>query len=159
MTTLNFFASRVVDIVPPRAYLRRAQVLSQGTDNIIRPRKRICRLEELIMQWLFLLLAILGTILPLAYLVPFLAAHGLDVPLIFRQLFQTNISAFFGLDVVVSGLALLVFVASEGRRRGMKRLWVYVLCTLLVGVSLGLPLFLFVRERRLAHEENRLTHS
>ena len=111
------------------------------------------------MQWLFLLLAILGTILPLAYLVPFLAAHGLDVPLIFTQLFQTNISAFFGLDVVVSALALLVFVGSEGRRRGMKHLWVYVLCTLLVGVSLGLPLFLFFRERQLAEEGNRLTHS
>jgi hypothetical protein len=101
------------------------------------------------MQWLFLMAAVLGAVLPLSYLVPFLAANGLDFPLFFKQLFQNNISAFFGVDVFISALALLLFVFSEGRRRGMKHLWVYVLCTLLVGVSLGLPLFLFFRERKL----------
>lgn len=99
------------------------------------------------MQWLYLVAAVLGALLPLSYLFPFLAAHGLDVPLLFRQLFQNNISAFFGMDVFVSALALFLFIFSEGRRRRMKHLWLYVLCTLLVGVSLGLPLFLFSRER------------
>lgn len=74
------------------------------------------------MQWLYLIAATLGAVLPLSYLVPFLAAHGLDMPLFFSQLFQNNISAFFGMDVFVAGLALLVFVFSEGRRRGMKNL-------------------------------------
>lgn len=106
------------------------------------------------MQWLFLGAAILGTILPLSYFIPFLLAHGLDVPLIFRQLFQNNISAFFGMDVIVAGVVVLCFIFAEGRRRGMKHLWVYVLCTLLVGGSLGLPLFLFFRERRLKAERH-----
>ena len=106
------------------------------------------------MQWLFLVAAILGAVLPLSYLFPFLASHGLDMPLFFRQLFQNNISAFFGVDVFVSALALLLFVYSEGRRRAMKNLWVYLLCTLLVGVSLGLPLFLFFRERKLNLEKH-----
>ena len=104
------------------------------------------------MQWLFLIAAILGTILPLSFLAPFMLTHGLDVPLLFRQLFQNNVSAFFGTDVIVSAIVLWLFVASEGRRRGMKNLWVYILCTLLVGVSLGLPLFLFFRERKLNAE-------
>jgi hypothetical protein len=81
-------------------------------------------------------------------------ANGLDLPLFFRQLFQNNISAFFGVDVIVSALVLWLFVFSEGPRRGMKNLWVYVLCTLLVGVSLGLPLFLFFRERKLNAERH-----
>jgi lysylphosphatidylglycerol synthetase-like protein (DUF2156 family) len=102
------------------------------------------------MQWLFLVAAILGTVLPLSCLIPFLAAHGLDLPLFFRELFQNNVSAFFGMDVIVSAVTLWLFVFIEGRRREMKNLWVYVLCTLLVGVSLGLPLFLFFRERKLA---------
>lgn len=104
------------------------------------------------MQWLYLVAAILGTVLPLSQFFPFLTAHGLDVPLFFRQLFQNHVSAFFGLDVVVSSLALWVFVFSEGRRRGMKNLWLYVVCNLAVGVSLALPLFLFFRERRLRSE-------
>jgi hypothetical protein len=102
------------------------------------------------MQWLYLAAAALGAVVPLACLAPFLAAHGLDLPLFFRQLFQTNVSAFFGTDVIISALVLFLFVYSEGRRRKMRRLWAYVACTLLVGVSLGLPLFLFFRERAAA---------
>ena len=101
------------------------------------------------MQWLYLVGAVAGTLLPLSYLARFIAAHGLDVPLLVRQLFQNDASAFFGVDVFISGLVLLVFIASEGRRAGVKNLWACVLCTLLVGVSSGLPLFLFFRERRL----------
>jgi hypothetical protein len=103
-------------------------------------------------QWLYLFAAFVGAALPLSYLFRFLAAHGLDLPLLVAQLFQTDISAFFGVDVIVSGLVLLVFIAREGRRLGMRGLWACVLSTLLVGVSFGLPLFLFFRERRLARE-------
>ncbi|HJR09199.1 MAG TPA: DUF2834 domain-containing protein [Pyrinomonadaceae bacterium] len=101
------------------------------------------------MQWLYLVLAILGAVLPLSQLVPFLLAYGFDVPLLFRQLFANHVSAFFGLDVIVSSVALWLFVFSEGRRRGMKNLWLYIFCNLAVGVSLALPLFLFFRERKL----------
>lgn len=101
------------------------------------------------MQWLYLGTAILGTVLPLRFLVPFLITNGLDLPLFFQQLFQNNVSAFFGVDVMVSSLALWLFVFLEGRRRKMRALWAYVICNLVVGVSLTLPLFLFFRERKL----------
>jgi len=110
---------------------------------------QINRVEKLDMQWLFLIAAVLGTILPFSYFVPFVATHGVDLRLFFNPLFQTNVSAFFAVDVFVSALALWLFVYSEGRRLRMKNLWAYVLCTLMVGVSLGLPLFLFFRERKL----------
>ena len=101
------------------------------------------------MQWIYLITAILGAVLPLSQLLPFLTTHGFDIPLLFRDLFQNHVSAFFGLDVIVSSLVLWAFVFSEGSRRGMKNLWVYILCNLAVGVSLALPLFLFFRERKL----------
>src|SRR4051812_5223580 len=101
------------------------------------------------MQWLYLVVAILGALLPLSQLFPFLTEHGFDVPLLFRQLFSNNVAACFGLDVIVSSVALWLLVFSEGRRRGMRHLWLYVLCNLMVGVSLALPLFLFFRERKL----------
>ena len=101
------------------------------------------------MQWLYLAAAILGTVLPLSQFIPFLMAHGLDMPLFFEQLFQNHVSGFFGMDIIVSSLALWFFVFSEGRRRGMSNLWLYVVCNLVVGVSLALPLFLFFRERNI----------
>ncbi len=101
------------------------------------------------MKWLYLIAAILGTILPLSQFIPFLMAYGLDMPLFFQQLFQNHVSGFFGMDVIVSSLVLWLFVFSEGRRRGMNNLWLYVVCNLAVGVSLALPLFLFFRERKI----------
>jgi len=101
------------------------------------------------MQWIYLITAILGAVLPLSQLLPFFTTYGFDMPLFFRHLFQNHVSAFFGMDVIVSSLVLWAFVFSEGRRRGMKNLWLYILCNLAVGVSLALPLFLFFRERKL----------
>lgn len=101
------------------------------------------------MQWLYLAAAILGTILPLRFCVPFILANGLDLSLFFQQLFQNDVSSFFGVDVIVSSLVLWLFVFSEGRRRRMSKLWIYVVSNLLVGVSLALPLFLFFRERKI----------
>src|SRR5262245_61036503 len=103
------------------------------------------------LQYLYLSLCILGVVLPYSQFLPFLGEHGLDAPLLLRQLFANRISAFFGLDVLVSTLVLWVFVLTEGRRHQMKHLWIYFLSTLLVGVSLGLPLFLYMREKRLKH--------
>ena len=54
------------------------------------------------------------------------------------------------MDVIVSSLVLWTLVFSEGRRLGMKNLWAPVAANLAVGVSLGLPLFLYMREARLA---------
>ncbi len=96
----------------------------------------------------YLGLCVLGTILPYAALLPFLGAHGLDARAFFDQLFGTPVSGFFGLDVIVSSLVLWAFVLVEGRRLSMTRLWVPVAANLLVGVSLGLPLFLYLRERQ-----------
>ena len=105
------------------------------------------------MKILYLLAAILGAILPLSQLVPFLTTHGLDLKLFFTFLFSNGVSGFFGMDVIVSSFVLWIFVFSEGRRLGMRRLWVYIVCNLAVGVSLALPLFLLFRQRTLDREQ------
>ncbi len=97
---------------------------------------------------LYLLLCVAGTVLPYSQLFPFVRENGLDLRLFFEQLFSTRIGAFFGWDVIVSSLVLWVFVFVEGRRAGVKSLWAPVVANLAVGVSLGLPLFLYMRERR-----------
>jgi uncharacterized protein DUF2834 len=98
---------------------------------------------------LYLALCVAGTVLPYSQLIPFLREHGLDLRLFVEQLFATRIGAFFGWDVIVSSLVLWAFVAIEGRRAGLKHLWAPVAANLAVGVSLGLPLFLYMRERSL----------
>ncbi len=103
---------------------------------------------------IYLGLCVAGTLLPVAAFLPFLREHGLDAGAFAAQLFASPVSSFFGWDVIVSSLVLWAFVALEGRRLAVSRLWMPVVANLLVGVSLGLPLFLYMRERRL----ERLPH-
>ncbi len=105
-------------------------------------------------QYLYLILCVLGTVLPCSQLFPFLAQHGFNVPLLIEQLFANRISGFFGLDVIASSVVLWIFVLTEGRRQQMKHLWIYIVCNLAVGVSLGLPLFLYMRERRIMQRQD-----
>ena len=96
---------------------------------------------------IYLCSCVLGTIVPYWQLLPFLREHGLDVPLMITQLFSAPVSAFFGADVIVSSVVLWVFVAVDGRRTRVRHLWAPVVANLAVGVSLGLPMFLYLRER------------
>jgi hypothetical protein len=98
---------------------------------------------------LYLALCVAGVALPYSQLIPFLREHGLDLRLFFEQLFSNRIGGFFGWDVIVSSVVLWVFVFVEGRRAGVTHLWAPLAANLAVGVSLGLPLFLYLRERRL----------
>jgi hypothetical protein len=100
----------------------------------------------------YIALCILGTILPYSQFVPFLLEHGLDIKLFFEQLFVNRISSFFGIDILVSSLVLWLFVYQEGTRLKMSNLWIYIASNLLVGVSLGLPLFLLMRHRQMEQQ-------
>jgi hypothetical protein len=97
---------------------------------------------------------ILGTILPYSQFIPFLMEHGFDFQLFSEQLFINKISSFFGIDLIVTSLIFWVFVFIEGRRLEMKNLWIYIVSNLLVGVSLALPLFLLMRERKQQQKHN-----
>lgn len=100
------------------------------------------------LKHVYLMLCALGAVLPYWQLAPWLTEHGLDLPLFFREIFETRVGAFFGMDVFVSAAALMVFAAGERRRVGARAVWPAALAVLAVGVSLGLPLLLYLRERR-----------
>lgn len=97
----------------------------------------------------FLILCVLGTVLPLSQFVPWVVKNGLDIPLFVQELFLTKIGGFFAMDVFVSAVVLFVFVLAEGKRLNIPNLWIPVVATLSIGVSLGLPLFLYMRQKQI----------
>ena len=101
------------------------------------------------LRQLYLVFCVLGAALPYWKLVPWILDHGLNLSLLVQELFATRIGAFFGLDVIVSAFVLFVFIFAEGRRSAVSLLWLPIMGTLLVGVSLGFPLFLYLRQRQL----------
>jgi hypothetical protein len=98
---------------------------------------------------IYLLLCVLGAVLPYSQFVPWVMENGLQLGMLVGQLFANRISAFFGLDVLVSSAVLLVFMRIEGRLLRMRRRWIPIAALCTVGVSLALPLFLYLRGRAL----------
>jgi hypothetical protein len=98
----------------------------------------------------YLVFCILGIALPYSQFVPWVVAqHGVPLGLFLRELFANRIGAFFGMDVLVSAIVLIFFIRREGKRLGVRLLWLPIVGTLTVGVSLGFPLFLYLRESAL----------
>jgi hypothetical protein len=98
------------------------------------------------MKKIYFFLAILGFILPLWQFVSWLFEFGLDVPLILKSIVEDKLSLFAWLDVIISAIVLIIFIVYEGRKQSIQRLWIPIAGTLCVGVSFGLPLFLYLRE-------------
>jgi len=105
------------------------------------------------LRHVYLLLFVVGTLLPLALFWPWVVANGLNLPLFLSELFSTSIGAFFGADVIISAVVLVIFAAAESRRLKMDNsitvVGLVIIATLCAGVSSGFPLFLFFRQRHL----------
>jgi Terpene cyclase DEP1 len=99
-------------------------------------------------EMLYLALAVLGAILPLAAFLPWLAEYGPDVPLFGQELFANRISSFFGWDVIVSAIVVIVAVAACHYALTRRQQAIVIVATLLVGVSLSLPLLLYFGARQ-----------
>jgi hypothetical protein len=104
----------------------------------------------------YLLFCVLGVALPYSQFLPWVVAqHGVPMGLFVRELFANRIGGFFGMDVLVSAVVLIFFIRREAKRLGVPHVWLPIAGILTVGVSLGLPLFLYLRERAMEAGENR----
>jgi len=100
-----------------------------------------------VLRMVYLALALWGALHPMWYLVPWLMENGVDLHGLVAA-WQTNAAAT-GLfwDLVIAAVALTVWILAEvAVRRNWSALWA-IPATFLIGVSCGLPLYLFLRTR------------
>ena len=65
-------------------------------------------------------------------------------------MYENAAAASIANDLLFLFLAVLVLMFVEGRKHGIKYLWVYFVGSFLIAVSVMFPLFLLARERKLA---------
>lgn len=93
----------------------------------------------------FLVLAVIGAIIPWIFFANFIAVEGFDLPLFVRSMFVNGSAGGFSADVLISSVVFWVWSYADSRKRGIRRWWVIVPANLLVGLSLALPLYLYMR--------------
>lgn len=101
------------------------------------------------MRHVYAALCLPGAVLPWWQLFPWTLEHGLNLPLLLRALFANAVSSAFAIDLIITAGVICVFIILEGARAGVRHVWAPILATFLIGVSFGLPLFLYMRERKL----------
>ena len=100
-------------------------------------------------QTIYPILAVIGFLAPYYFFIQLSPRQGFDMPALLQPLFANNFMKGLALDLTVSVIVFWFFMFVEANRLQMKNPWLYLLATLLVGMSFALPLFLYFRERQL----------
>ena len=103
----------------------------------------------MVLQSTYLILAVLGFVLPYFQLVPFMMDNGLNLSLFWSQLFANQISSVFAFDLLISSVVFWFFLFKEAKKINLKFPWLYIVLNLAIGLSFALPLFLWARSRQL----------
>jgi len=98
---------------------------------------------------IYLILAILGFVAPYYFFLQLSGENGFDIAQIVQQISASSILSGIAMDLLVSVLVFWVYMFAESNKLQMKNPWIYLLATLLVGLSFSLPLFLYFRERKI----------
>lgn len=102
------------------------------------------------LRMVYLLLALIGAMVPMWHLLPWLAAHGGSAVAMGTVWFENGATKALTWDLILSVVALTLWIVAETR---VRRNWIALLAipaTFFIGVSYGLPLYLFLRTRPVA---------
>ena len=98
---------------------------------------------------LLLVLTVVGFVVPNVMVGLYLIDDGFDIGGYFSLWTASLPSAQLLADLVIAALAFFVWAAVDGPRSGVRRWWVCIPASLLVGLCFGLPIYLLMRERAL----------
>ena len=96
---------------------------------------------------IFLLLAILGAVVPMAYFVSWFEAFGYDIGAMVAAWNVNDATTGLVWDLTIAFAALVIWVIIETVRNGRWLNLVAIPAALCIGVSCGLPLYLWLRSR------------
>ncbi len=105
------------------------------------------------MKGFYLVACIVGTVVPYSAFFSWLAEFGFSIPLVLEHINSNQISLYAWLDTLICAVVLIGFILYESKKIGFTQSWKPILATCLVGVSLGLPLYLLLREM---HQETQM---
>lgn len=99
------------------------------------------------LRWSYLILAVWGAIHPMYYFVQWFQAEGWSIMNMVDAWHANSASSGLVWDLTIAAIALTVWIVAEvGVRRNWSAL-IAIPATFCIGVSCGLPLYLFLRTR------------
>lgn len=98
------------------------------------------------MKKLYLVLAIIGAIVPYLFFIPFISAEGMDLSAFTAALFVNGAAGGLSADVLMSSLVFWIFMFHQLRKPSNPKPYLFIALNLLIGLSCALPAYLYARE-------------
>ncbi|GKY86220.1 DUF2834 domain-containing protein [Sinisalibacter aestuarii] len=95
----------------------------------------------------YLVLAAIGAVWPMWHIVRYLTGEGGTLPGMVALWLANDATRGLTADLIVTGTALTIWIVAETLVRKNWTALIAIPATFLVGVSFGLPLYLFLRTR------------
>ncbi|MFK7915216.1 MAG: DUF2834 domain-containing protein [Pseudomonadales bacterium] len=108
------------------------------------------------MRTAYLLLAIIGALVPMAFFAGFFADQGVSLPGFASALFVNGAAGGFAADLLITSL---VFWIAMFARPGGPSPWLFIALNLCIGLSCALPAYLFVLSGQQAHGDSATSSS
>jgi hypothetical protein len=102
----------------------------------------------------YLLLCICGTMISWAFLIAFATTNWATPRIFVPSIFANDLASAVAADLFATAILFLGFIFIEGRRVGMRSLWVYIPAICLFGLVFGAGLFLYRRAKQLEGAKN-----
>ena len=109
-----------------------------------------------VLIWGYLVLALLGAVLPWQANLEFMqtaSGSGFDLSTFIKDANLTAASRSLSRDLIIGAAAFTIWIATEGRRLQVKGWWITLVLCVTVSFACGGPVFLHLRERRLLQLE------
>jgi len=100
-----------------------------------------------VLRWIYLVLAVLGAVVPMFFFVRWFGDNGVDLGGLLDAWAANDATRGLTWDLTIAAIALNVFIVSEVYVRRDYWMLICVPAIYFVGVSFGLPLYLFLRSR------------
>lgn len=98
---------------------------------------------------IYLVLTIIGTVLPLFFFNRWFGEAGYSLISLFRAWLSNGAVTGLFVDMLISALTLTVFILVEVKTRKDTLCLIAIPATFCIGVSCGFPLYLFLRSRQI----------
>jgi hypothetical protein len=98
------------------------------------------------MKRVYLLLAILGAVLPYVFFIQYFSAFGFSLGGFLSALFVNGAAAGFTADLLFTSFVFWLFMFLQQRQNDGPSPYVFILLNLTIGLSCALPAYLYARE-------------
>ncbi len=99
------------------------------------------------MKKLYLLLAIIGAIVPYFFFFQFIQAEGVNIPAFISALFANGAAAGFSADLLLSSFIFWLFMFQQVKESNGPKPSIFIVLNLAIGLSCALPAYLYAREK------------